>query len=126
MAMIRKHVVLVALALACALLARGSAITAQAPAHRTFATPEAAVKALIEATRTGSLDELLVIFGPDGEDLIASSDPATGRANREVFTAAVAEQWRLVDEGKGKTLVIGNEAWPFPVPLVKEAGGWRF
>ena len=25
-----------------------------------------------------------------------------------------------------KTLVIGNEDWPFPVPLVKEASGWRF
>ena len=59
--------------------------------------------------------------------LIASSDPATGRRNREVFTVAVAEQWRLVDEPPNrKTLVIGNEEWPFPVPLVKEASGWRF
>jgi DUF2950 family protein len=124
--MMRKHVIRVALGFGCALLALTSAATAQAPRHRTFATPEAGVKALIDATRTGNLDELLMIFGPDGQDLIASSDPATTRANREVFTVAVTEQWRLVDEGKAKTLVIGYEEWPFPVPLVKVAGGWRF
>ena len=46
------------------------------------------------------------------------------RRNREVFTVAVAEGWRLVDAGPhGKTLVIGNEDWPFPVPLVQ--GGER-
>jgi len=122
----RKHVILIALGFGCALLALPSAITGQVPRHRTFATPEAGVKALIDATRTGNLDELLIIFGPDGQDLIESSDPATARANREVFTIAVAEQWRLVDDAKGKTVVIGNEEWPFPVPLVQEASGWRF
>jgi hypothetical protein len=67
------------------------------------------------------------MFGQDGKDLIASSDPATARQNRQVFTVAVGEQWHLEDAGPGrKTLVIGNEDWPFPVPLVKEAGGWGF
>src|SRR5581483_6282463 len=57
----------------------------------------------------------------------ASSDPATARKNREVFTVAASEHTELVDDGPGrKTLVIGNEAWPFPVPLVKEADRWRF
>jgi hypothetical protein len=43
-----------------------------------------------------------------------------------VFTVAFAEGWRLVDDGSRKWLVIGNEGWPFAVPLVKEANGWRF
>ena len=44
-----------------------------------------------------------------------------------MFTVAVREQWRLADDGPNrKTLIIGNEDWPFPVPLVKEASGWRF
>jgi hypothetical protein len=73
------------------------------------------------------MDDLLAIFGPDGKELAGSSDPATGRRNRQVFTVAVAEGWRLVDEGPDrKVLVIGNEEWPFPVPLVREANGWRF
>jgi hypothetical protein len=118
---------LTAFGAACALVAAiASPIAGQAGRPRTFQTPDAAVTALITAARTQNLDELLMIFGPDGKDLIASSDPATARANREVFTVAAAEQWHLVDEGKGKTLVIGYEEWPFPVPLVKDAGGWRF
>jgi len=47
--------------------------------------------------------------------------------NRQVFTVAAGEQWRLEDATPGgKTLVIGNEEWPFPVPLVKGTDGWRF
>ncbi len=47
--------------------------------------------------------------------------------NRQVFTVAFREQWRLEDATPTrKTLVVGNEDWPFPVPLVKGADGWRF
>jgi hypothetical protein len=92
-----------------------------------FAAPEDAVKALAEVVKSGTMDELLAILGPDGQDLVASSDQATGRRNREVFTVAVAEGWKLVDQGtNAKALVIGNENWPFPVPLVKDGNGWRF
>jgi hypothetical protein len=92
-----------------------------------FAAPEDAVKTLAEVVKTGTMDELLAILGPGGQDLVASTDQATGRRNREVFTVAVAEGWKLVDQGTNtKALVIGNEAWPFPVPLVKDANGWRF
>jgi hypothetical protein len=99
----------------------------QAGRHRTFTAPHDAVQALIAAVKAGNLDELKAIFGPDSEALIASSDPATGRRNREVFSIAVGEQWRLVDDSPNrKTLVIGNEEWPFPVPIVKDTSGWRF
>jgi hypothetical protein len=109
------------------LLASSPTTAAQAAQQRTFGTPEEAVRALIDATRSGELDRLLDIFGPEGRALIASSDPATARRNREVFIVAVAEQWRLVDEGVNKkTLVIGHEDWPFPAPLMKVAGGWQF
>ena len=95
--------------------------------HRWFASPEEAVKELVNVVRKGSLDDLLALFGPEGKELIASSDPGTARRNREVFKVAAAEKWQLVDETPNrKTLVIGNEDWPFPVPLVKEAAGWRF
>jgi hypothetical protein len=44
-----------------------------------------------------------------------------------VFAVAFKEQWHLEDATpSGKTLVIGNEEWPFPVPLVKGTDGWRF
>ena len=115
---------------ACALIGMptlASRTAAQAAQQRTFGSPEDAVKALVETVKAGSVDQLRSIFGPDSQELIASSDPATAQANRQVFTVAVGEQWHLEDEGTNrKTLVIGNEDWPFPVPLVKDANGWRF
>ena len=100
---------------------------AQSVQQRTFASAEEAVKALVDTVKKGDASALLAIFGPDGKDLLASSDPATARMNRQVFATAAAEQWHLTDSGTDqKTLIIGNEEWPFPVALVKEASGWRF
>ena len=110
-----------------AVLASLATPTGQTAAQRTFAAPEDAVKTLVDTARKGDLDALLAIFGPEGRELFASSDPATARMNRQVFTVAVSEKWHLEDATGGrKTLVIGNEDWPFPVPLVKGADGWRF
>jgi Protein of unknown function (DUF2950) len=122
-----RHLSAVALTAASLLVVLTSFARGGGSEQRVFATPEDAVRALIETARAGNMDELLAIFGPEGRDLVSSSDPATGRRNREVFVAAVAEGWRLVDRGTDtKELVIGNEGWPFPVPVVKDARGWRF
>jgi hypothetical protein len=103
------------------------AVSAQAGKHLTFATPEEAVQTLVDTVKKGDVDGLIAIFGPQGKELLGSSDPATARMNRQVFAVATAEKWHLEDNGaKGKTLVIGNEDWPFPVPIVKDASGWRF
>jgi len=113
-------------ACACAAVVLLSCKTAEkAPLAKTFATPEDAARALIDAAKAGTDDSLLAIFGPEARDLI-ESDAKTARANRQVFKVAAAEKWQLVDRDGAKTLVIGNEQWPFPVPLVKDASGWRF
>ncbi len=118
---------LIVVACAGGAVAAALSCTPAAPGPRTFGTPQDAVRALTEAVKAGKIDELVAIFGPDGQELAASSDPATSRRNREVFTIAAAEGWRLVDQGADrKVLVVGNEGWPFPVPLVREANGWRF
>ena len=112
-----------------AVLAWGAPAAAQAP--KAFPTPEDAVKALAAAVKKKDPAQLLAIFGADGPDLVDTSAGPDGRRNRQVFAAAFAERWRLEDlspAGKtpAKTLVIGKEDWPFPVPLVKGAGGWHF
>jgi len=110
-----------------ALLVSAAGIAAQAPAPRSFAAPEDAVKALADTVRAGDVDGLLAIFGPDGRDLVDSSNPSAARMNRRVFAVAFREQWHLEDASPTqKTLVVGNENWPFPVPIVKAADGWRF
>jgi hypothetical protein len=117
-----------ALSLLCAALATLAACNRHSGVSpRTFATPEDAVRELMKAVKDNSLDGVAAIFGPDSQPLIASADPATARRNRQVFAVAARERWHLEDHPDGsKLLIIGNENWPFPVPLVKDGAHWRF
>lgn len=108
-----------------------SAITAcgrtERSPHRTFDSPESAARVLIATVKEGNLVEVRAIFGPDSRALIDASDPVTARRHREVFTIAAAEKWSLEDRATAsKTLVLGNEEWPFPIPIVKQENRWRF
>jgi hypothetical protein len=123
----RRFVIALAPVLVVALTVLVVRVPAQAPVQRAFATPEEAVKALIDATKTGKLDGLLAIFGSGGQELAESTDAPTAKRNREIFLAAATERWHLTDQSaKVKILYIGNEDWPFPVPLVKGSKGWQF
>jgi len=67
-----------------------STATAQ-DAPRTFQTADEAARELFRVVKAGKLEELIALFGRNGRELAAGSDPATGRQNREVFTVAAAE-----------------------------------
>jgi Protein of unknown function (DUF2950) len=102
------------------------AATPPADQQRTFASPEDAVRALNEAAKGNKTEDIIAIFGPESRDLV-EPDPVQARQNRQVFVAAAKEKWHLEDqEGNRKILVIGNENWPFPVPLIQGPNGWRF
>jgi hypothetical protein len=121
----RCAVLVLTLAIACGVLSLVAACSRAS--HDVFPTPEDAVRSLIAAAKSNSVEQVIAIFGPDGQALIDSSEPAIARRNRQVFSAAVKERWHLEDLPDGrKLLVLGNEDWPFPVPLAKDAGGWRF
>lgn len=95
--------------------------------HRRYDSAKAAVSALLQAVKAGDLDEVKAIFGPDAQALIDSSNPDLARRNRQVFTVAANQRWRIEDEGPDRaTLIVGYEDWPFPIPLVREGGRWRF
>jgi hypothetical protein len=48
-------------------------------------------------------------------------------ARRERFLSAFTQAHKVQQEGEGKAiLLVGNEDYPFPVPLVAEAGNWRW
>lgn len=102
---------------------------AKAPEQMTFSTPQAAVEALIKAADVYDIPTLMKIFGPLGEDFIASADPVRDKS----FAAAFVERARTknsVQRDPRKrdrvNLVVGNDDWPFPVPLVKKSGMWHF
>ena len=95
--------------------------------QKRFATAEEAVQSVIKAAKANNQAELLAIFGTDAEDLFSSGDKMADKRARQVILVAVKEKWKLASQGPNtKTLIIGNEEWPYPIPLVKDKGGWRF
>lgn len=100
---------------------------AAAAAQRAFKTPFDAAEALIAAAKTGENAPLLEIFGSEQRDLIGTADPERDRELRGKFAKMAAERKRLRRNDDGTvSLVVGFEAWPFPIPLVKADAGWRF
>ena len=104
-----------------------SVVPVLAASQKTFATPEAAVDALIAANRGNTITKLLAILGPDGAKLIHSGDPVADRRGRKLFVAAYDEEHKLEREGDHKAaLIVGKDEWPLPIPLVREHARWRF
>jgi hypothetical protein len=117
------HVLTVFLGLAILVLP----VSAQAPEQLTFATPEEAATTLLQALKAKDRDRLLAIFGPNGQEVLSSGDPGVDRHDRDVISLAIQQSWRYVRRGANKQeLVIGEEAWPFPIPLTKTGKVWRF
>ncbi len=92
-----------------------------------FQTPDSAVKALLKALRANDDKALLDIFGTKYAKQIVTTDRVAKGVNRMRAYRAAQEMLVWQKEQKDKLiLVIGYEAWPVPIPLVKEAKGWRF
>jgi hypothetical protein len=103
--------------------------TAGAPENpQRFDTPEQAVSALIEAAEKFDVPSLLRIFGRDGEDIILTGETPRDRQRAANFAAAAREKTRVsVDQTKGYAyLIVGEQNWPFPAPLVKRRSQWAF
>jgi hypothetical protein len=99
-----------------------------APAkQKTFASAEEAVKALIDAAKAGSQEELMAIFGPAAKDVLSSGDAVEDKAVRERFVKAYEAKNALVQDGDAKAVLqIGPHEWPFPIPIVKKNQQWSF
>jgi hypothetical protein len=110
-----------------AFLCSGLSLFAQNGQQRTFATPEDAVVAAVDAAKAGDTNQLLAIFGPEAENVLSSGDPVMDQSSREVFLVAYAERAELKPVGPTRRILyVGYEDWPFPIPLVKEGQAWRF
>lgn len=101
--------------------------TALAAEQQTFATPEAAVSALTEALRADDDAALVAIFGESHKRLVVSPDRAENSAARVKLLARLETFTLLEPSAPGRrTLLVGDEAWPLPIPLVREGDVWRF
>jgi hypothetical protein len=101
--------------------------SAPAFAQEQFGTPEAAVEALLAAARSGDGAAILKVLGPDGEPIVNSGDPVADSNVRQTFVSAYDAKHTIEMEGDGtQTVIIGNDDWPFPIPLINKGGEWQF
>ena len=97
-----------------------------AASQRYFATPEDAVKALAEAVKSNDTAALDQIFGPARKEVL-SNDEVQHAAALEAFTKHLQEKTNLVKENDSTVMLhVGNEDWPFPIPIVKRDNQWFF
>jgi len=116
-----RGLVVVLIGLACISLA-----TAAAP-QRTFASPEEAASALIDAVKKNDKASAVAILGPGTETWIRSGDETADDKARDRFVAAYDQKHAMQKEGDARAiLVIGPDDWPFAFPLVKKGSAWQF
>jgi hypothetical protein len=118
------------IAATAALPARGQAASPPAAKsaviQKTFATPDEAATALVEAVRAKDVDGLLAIVGPGSSSWLFSGDLVADANDWKAFLAAY-ERKHEVGSRDGKTVLeVGEDAWPFPAPLVKRGTKWAF
>ena len=92
-----------------------------------FASPEEAAQALVAAAKSGEVKALLAILGPTAKPLVDSGDPVADQEAFEQFVTSyeVANSLEKTSETQ-VTLTTGKDAWPLPIPIVKDDTGWRF
>ena len=96
---------------------------------RLFDTPQRAADALVNAAESFDVPALTEIFGPDGDDVVFSGEFAQDRKRAADFAAEARQKTKVTvnqKSGNRAFVLVGNEAWPFPVPLVKSGEKWFF
>ncbi|HEU4766806.1 MAG TPA: DUF2950 domain-containing protein [Pyrinomonadaceae bacterium] len=96
---------------------------------KSFKTAEEAAGALIDAAEKYDEIALAEILGPDSYDIIHTGEPARDREVAQQFASQARVKNNVALQPKNSRrafLNIGDDNWPFPVPLVKGSTGWSF
>ena len=99
------------------------------PGQKQFDTPKQAADALIQVATNFDVAAAKEILGPDGEDIISSEDPVMDKKRATEF-ANKAKEKNSVELDKQNPnhaiLLVGNDDFPLPIPIVKQNGKWFF
>jgi hypothetical protein len=117
----------------------GSAQTPAAPAttqakasrpqieQRSFASPDEASAALVEAMRSDTAKKVYAVLGPGSGKLIYTGDKLADQHLRDSFVAAWDKSHKFESTNPDRlTLLLGENDYPFPFPLVHEGSIWKF
>jgi len=118
--------VVVMIAAAAVISAQTTAAVAKA---KTFATAQAAADALIDAAEKYDEAALTEILGPESFDIIHTGEPARDREVAQKFAEQARIKTNITLQPKNPrraVLEIGEDNWPFAVPIVKVGPTWSF
>jgi hypothetical protein len=116
------HAVALQLALASTAVAPAAA---EAPR---FETPDAALEAVRAALAQSDEGEAwFALFGDEHREALIGGDPAEARLGLARMRVGAKEALSWSEEGdERRVLHVGRQAWPLPIPLVRDGEGWRF
>ena len=100
-----------------------------AVAQKSFATAKEAARALLAAAEADDVAALLLLFGPGGQEIVASGDPVQDRNHRSQFVTNAKKSLKMEHDPNNPNCVrilLGKDDYPFAVPLVRTNGRWRF
>jgi len=97
------------------------------PSQQVFPTTQAAVDTLLKACKNNDSAALVRMLGERYGEQLKRIDDGDERRYRQAFYDKAQAHLEVKEQGDAKAiLVVGRELWPVPIPLVKEAAGWRF
>ena len=102
---------------------------APAPKQKAFGSAQEAATALIAAAATYDVPALKEILGPHGASLVTSEDAVQDKNRATAFAAKARAKMSVVADPKNPdkaTLVVGEDDWPMPIPIVSTGKWWRF
>jgi Protein of unknown function (DUF2950) len=97
--------------------------------QKQFNTPKEAADALVQVAANFDVAAAKEILGPDGEDIVASEDPVQDKNRAQEFAAKAKEKMSVQTDKKNPNeaiVLVGNDNFPLPIPLVKQNGKWSF
>jgi hypothetical protein len=98
-------------------------------AQEQFDSADSAAQALITAAQNHDSASLSLIFGPEGNAIATSGDADQDKTDQSEFSRLARAKHELIPDARNPNrmiLSIGEEDWPFPVPIVRSNGKWSF
>jgi DUF2950 family protein len=132
---LKSTVIASAIVVACSLnlqaapAAKEGAAAASQPKQQEFDTPKQAADALIQVASSFDVAAAKEILGPGSEDIISSEDPVMDKNRALAFAAKAKEKSSIETDKKDPNraiLLVGNDDFPLPIPIVKHKGKWSF
>jgi hypothetical protein len=99
------------------------------PGQKQFDTPKQAADALIQVAANFDPAAAKEILGPESDDIVASEDPVQDKNRATEFANKAKEKTSVEIDKKNPNhaiVLVGNDDFPLPIPLVKQKGKWFF